>query len=73
MSEAKAPALSTYQDTTTFEYSKVKIEEKARNHLGPHNESDVTEKINDYYSIDGLVEFLSQQAIEGGKAESIRK
>ncbi|CAH2350472.1 2-(3-amino-3-carboxypropyl)histidine synthase subunit 2 [[Candida] railenensis] len=64
--EARAPVLSTYQDTATFEYAKVRNTEQIRNHLGPHVgktlDEEVVAKIKQYYSLDELVEFLKQKS-----------
>lgn len=59
--ELVAPALSTYQDDSTFEFAKVESAEKARKHLGLRENEDLEERLNEYYCIDKLVEFLKQK------------
>lgn len=68
MTEAVAPSLSTYQDDSTFTYQKYEEVAKERNYLGPdwNNGSEgIREKLREYYSIDELVEHLSQKGDDG--------
>lgn len=56
-----APTLSTYQDDSTFEFARVQSTENARIHLGLHENEDYEGRLNEYYSIDELVDFLKQK------------
>ncbi|KAK6465868.1 Diphthamide biosynthesis protein 2 [Scheffersomyces coipomensis] len=59
-----APVLSTYQDDSTFQFDKVKSETNLRPHLNlinPSDQDEIIQRINEYYSIDELVEFLQQK------------
>ncbi|KAG5418785.1 DPH2 [Candida metapsilosis] len=61
--EPVAPALSTYQDESTFSYDKVQSTYKERKHLrlkNPQDHDEVLDKIRDYYSLPQLVEKLSE-------------
>jgi len=61
--EPVAPALSTYQDESTFSYDKVQSTHKERRHLhlkSPQDQNEVLNKIRDYYSLDILAEKLSE-------------
>lgn len=64
---AAAPALSTYQDESTFEFQKVEKQETDRSYLGPgwRDESKIHDLIRDYYSIDDLTKHLSQVDTHG--------
>ncbi|KAL6452067.1 hypothetical protein SBY92_003376 [Candida maltosa Xu316] len=65
-----APSLSTYQDDLSFAYDKVKTVTKERSHLGLKNPSDTQEvrsKIWEYYSLQELVDCLSQKNTKSGE------
>jgi diphthamide biosynthesis protein 2 len=71
-----APALSTYQDESTFEFQQYQKKEQDRSYLGPgwndnHDEDELYAKLNDYYSIDELVEHLAVDGDNGKKYKRI--
>lgn len=72
--EPVAPALSTYQDESTFSYDKVQSTHKERKHLrlkNPDDHDEVLCKIRDYYSLPELVEKLSELDREEPKYKRI--
>ncbi|KAI5962720.1 DPH2 [Candida theae] len=63
-----APALSTFQDDSTFSYDKVQSTHKERKHLhltDPQDHQEVLNKIRDYYCLPQLVETLSERSESG--------
>lgn len=67
-----APSLSTYQDENTFEFQKYEKHSQNRSYLGPdwsdENDKDrLNAKLNDYYSVDELIQYLSQEDENGNR------
>ncbi|KAK6201541.1 Diphthamide biosynthesis protein 2 [Scheffersomyces amazonensis] len=66
--ELVAPALSTYQDDTTFEFAQVVSEKNLRRHLNlkdPQDQTEIIDKINEYYSLEQVIQFLQQRGEDG--------
>ncbi|CAK9441065.1 uncharacterized protein LODBEIA_P49340 [Lodderomyces beijingensis] len=66
--EKVAPVLSTYQDDSSFSYSKVQSTRKERRHLDLQDADDLEEvaaRIRQYYSLDQLVEKLQETNDDG--------
>lgn len=61
VSDILAPALSTHQDEQTFTYAKVEKTEANRSHLHHLAGDNYLQKLYAYYSLDELVEFLSEK------------
>lgn len=61
VSDVLPPALSTHQDEQTFTYAKVEKAVANRSHLHHLAGDNYLEKLYAYYSLDELVEFLSEK------------
>lgn len=59
------PSLSTAQDESTFAFSKIDKKEIKRNHLNVQPGESYTSKIDGYYSINEIVDFLKQTDEDG--------